>query len=91
MDGPEILIPLVAILVGGIAIILPIAGLTARFALKPLVDSYVRVREGGGGERMELMARRLTLLEEQLQAVEKEQARLAEDQDFRAQLKAGPR
>jgi hypothetical protein len=54
---------------GGLLIVLiPIAGLTARFALKPLIESVtaaMRVRQGGGGD-VQAMERRVALLEEEL-------------------------
>jgi hypothetical protein len=38
--------------IGGILIVLiPVAGLTARFALKPIVEAITRVREVQGGNR----------------------------------------
>ncbi len=48
----------------------PVAGLTLRFALKPLVDSIARVMEARvGREAQELLDQRVTLLEQELQQV----------------------
>lgn len=94
MGNLEILVPLSAILVMGIAIIIPIAGITARFALKPVVEAFARLKESqGAGERQALMEQRVALLEEQLHAMDRDQARLLEEADFRRRLEesAGPR
>lgn len=87
MNQFEILVPLAAILVGGVALIIPIAGITARFALKPVVEAFARLKESqGAGDRQSLMEQRVALLEEQLHAMEREQARLIEEADFRRKL-----
>lgn len=87
MSNFEILVPITAILVFGTAVIIPIAGITARFALKPVVEAFARLRESqGSGERQALTEQRLALLEEQLHALERDQARLLEEADFRRQL-----
>ena len=87
MSEFEILVPLAAILVAGTAVIIPIAGLTARFALKPVVEAFARLKESqGSGDRQALTEQRLALLEEQLHAMEREQARLVDEADFRRRL-----
>lgn len=89
MEGMEYIVAIVAILVGGTAVILPIAGLTARFALKPLVDSFAHNRDGQAHtERAALLEQRVALLEEQLRLLEREQAALAEASEFHRQLSA---
>ncbi|HEX2187795.1 MAG TPA: hypothetical protein VHG51_02795 [Longimicrobiaceae bacterium] len=76
--------------IGGILIVLiPVAGLTARFALKPVVEAISRAREGqGAGREAAITEQRLALLEQQLRNVEGSVARLAEESDFRRQLDA---
>lgn len=87
MSDFEILIPITAILVFGTAVIIPILGITARIALKPAVEAFARFKESqGGGERQALLEQRLALLEEQLHAMEREQARLLDESDFRRKL-----
>lgn len=91
MNELEILIPITAILVGGVAVILPIAGLTARFALKPMVEAFAKLKGTQGAEqRVELLEQRLALLEEQFHSLERDNARLMEEAEFRRQLE-GPR
>jgi hypothetical protein len=83
----DALIPLTAILIGGLVLIIPLAGLTARFALKPLVEAYGRSREASGSEdRIRGLDRRIALLEDQLEALERDNARLLEDAEFRLRL-----
>jgi hypothetical protein len=80
----------IAILMGGLCFLIPIAGLTARFALKPIVEVLARAREGNHNrEALAIFERRLALLEQELQSVNSlrdEVTRLAEDQEFRRQL-----
>jgi hypothetical protein len=87
MDGFEILIPLLAILIGGTAVIVPVIGLTARFALKPMVETWARVRESpADAGRVREMERRIGILEEQVNSLERSNSRLLEEADFRLQL-----
>lgn len=84
---PDIVIPLLAISLGGLIVLVPVVGLTARFALKPLVDSWNRSRETPlANERMAIMERRLALLENQLETVEQTNQRLMEEADFNRRL-----
>ena len=56
-----------AILIGGLIILTPIAGLTLRFALKPLIDSLVRLAEiRSGGQEVALLKDRVALLEQEV-------------------------
>jgi hypothetical protein len=64
------LIPILAILLGGMAILIPIAGLTLRFALKPALESFGKLREAQAqAQELRLLEQRLSLVEEQLQHV----------------------
>jgi hypothetical protein len=92
MEGPEILIPLVLGTLGIMTILIPIAGLTARFALKPIVEAIARMREAQAGistREVGLLEQRLALLEQQHQALEHEVERIAEIKDFDRQLTSG--
>ena len=89
MNEYEVLVPILAILVGGTAVLVPIVGITARFALKPVIDTYLRARESVGSEqRLALTEQRLALVEEQLHMLEREQERLAAESEFQRQLGA---
>lgn len=90
MNEFEILVPIIAILVGGTAIILPIAGITARFALKPVVEAWARLKSSPDAEqRLHLLERRMALMEEQINVLERDNQRLLEDADFRGKLSSG--
>jgi hypothetical protein len=86
---PEYIIGLTAVVLTGLAVLIPIAGLTARFALKPVIEAITQFRGAQvGDQRVAFLEQRVNLLEEQLHAMEREQMRLVEDNDFRKQLEA---
>ncbi|HEY0811269.1 MAG TPA: hypothetical protein VGD49_13965 [Longimicrobiales bacterium] len=92
MNGPEILIPLVLGTLGILTVLIPIAGLTARFALKPIVEAIARMREvqaGATGRELNLLEQRVSLLEQQYQTLDHTVERIAEIKDFDRQLTAG--
>lgn len=72
-------------------VVVPLLGLTARLAIKPMVDAIVRLREsfahGGGGGVVE---RRILQLEDELQQLRREVHRLAEAEAFQRELLALP-
>jgi hypothetical protein len=76
------IVPILAISGGLLVVLIPIAGLTARFALKPLIESIteaMRVRQGGDTQGME---RRLALLEQELTSMRGELQRAADGAAF---------
>ncbi|HSU15745.1 hypothetical protein [Longimicrobium sp.] len=86
---PGELLGLTAIVIGGLAILIPIAGLTARVALKPIVEAMARYRELKGTEdTVDLLERRIGLIEQQLDGVDRSLRVLVEDADFRRRLEA---
>lgn len=76
----------------GLAIVIPIAGLTARFALRPIVDAIARFKEAGNsGDALRMIERRMDLLEQEVQsmaAMRDDIARLVEAQEFQLRLSA---
>lgn len=88
------IVAIVSIILGSLIFLIPITGLTARFALKPIMEAlrqYQGVR--ADHEALEMVERRLALLEEQLQGMDREVRALAEDAEFRRRLeepKGGP-
>ncbi len=81
---------LVAVTLGIMVVLVPIVGVTARFALKPIVEAFARMKEIQGEEqKVALMEQRLALLEEHLHSVDRNVAALQEDADFRRQLDSG--
>jgi hypothetical protein len=88
---PIDLTAIVAIVMGMLAVLIPVAGLTARFALKPIVEAIARMREGQNGQQeLSLLQQRVALLEQQVQNVEHTVDRVAEEREFNRQL-AAPR
>ncbi len=81
---------LVAVILGMLVVLIPIAGLTARFALKPLVESIGSfMRAQGSDEALRMSERRITLLEQNLDAVEDELRRIRDARDFDQALRSG--
>jgi hypothetical protein len=69
-----------------LVVLIPVAGLTARFALKPLIESItdaMRVRQGGEVQGME---RRVARLEKELTALRGEVSRVADGAAFDRKL-----
>ena len=78
---------LVAIVMGTLCVLIPVAGLTARFALKPVVEAIARAREAQGASReAQILEKRVALLEQQIHNLEGSVGRLEEDSEFRRQL-----
>ena len=72
----------------------PIAGLTLRFALKPIVDSIARLLEvrastAPATAAAELNERRIALLEAELSALRTDMQRVTEQKDFMDRLTGG--
>ncbi len=87
---PINLTELVAIVLGMSIVLIPIAGLTARFALKPLVDSLSQVNASRGVEEaVTLGERRIALLEQQVEMMETAVRDLEAARDFHRALEGG--
>ena len=81
---------LVAVILGISIVLIPVAGLTARFVLKPVVEALGRFQAGRTSEEsIQLMERRMSLLEAQLEGVQHSVDRLVEVSEFNAELRAG--
>jgi hypothetical protein len=78
---------LVAVVLGCLMLLIPIAGLTARFALKPVVEAIARVRDTQNSRQaMDLLERRLDLMEHQLQQLDSSVSRIGDEMEFLRQL-----
>ena len=81
------LIGMVAVIMGCLMLLIPIAGLTARFALKPIVEAVVRLRQTpGAAEHLALIEQRMALMEQQQANTESDVGRLLEVQEFQEKL-----
>lgn len=83
-----------AVLMGimSIVICVPVLAITARLAIKPIVDAIVRLREsGGGGARLtDAVAGRVMELEDEVRQLRSSVSRLEETVDFQQKLLAKP-
>jgi len=84
---------LFGIFFGSMVVLIPIAGLTARFALKPVVESLARAKESGARtEEIAMLERRIALLEQEVQmlsGIRDDVTRLVEELEFQRKL-TGP-
>lgn len=80
---------LVGIFFGCLIVLIPLAGITARFTVKPIAEAIARARSEQGNDReVALLEKRVALLEQQLQSVEHSVDQLAEARDFDRKLSA---
>jgi hypothetical protein len=86
---PVDLVALVSAILGISVVLVPVIGLTARFALKPLVEALGRVFESrSSDESMRILERRLELQEQQIDALLTAIKQISDTQDFDRQLSA---
>ena len=89
--APIDLTAIVAIVMGMLVVLIPIAGLTLRFAIKPITESVAKLRESGmEKQKVDLLERRMALIEQELHGVEgmrEDLARVLEAVDFQRQLR----
>ena len=78
------------ILMTGLIIFTPVAGLTLRFALKPLVDSLARLMEvRARKDDSDLLDKRVALLEQELSVARIELKELRDREEFYQRLGPG--
>lgn len=71
-------------------VVIPVIGLTARFALKPTVEALSRFFEGRGQEEStRILERRIALLEQQVDVLESGLRRVEDVTEFDHRLRAG--
>jgi len=88
---PVDLTSIIAVIMGISVVLIPVIGFTARFALKPVVEALSKVFESRGmDESLQIMERRMALMEAQLETLGSSMNRLEETARFDAQLRAGP-
>lgn len=88
---PIDLTAIVAVVMGMMVVLIPIAGLTARFALKPVVESLAKLFVSRTVEEtVQITDRRVALLEQQVESLEGLVARLHEERAFDRELHGGP-
>ncbi len=89
MENTDAIVAGLAIFLGMMVVLIPITGLTARFALKPMMEAFDKYREmAGQNEAQQLLERRVALMEEQLHGIDRSLRELGEAADFQRQLDA---
>jgi hypothetical protein len=87
---PIDLTAIVAIVMGISVVLVPVIGLTARFALKPLVESMGHFFQSRNVEEsVRILERRMGLMDQQLESMETTLLRLAEAAEFHRDLRSG--
>jgi hypothetical protein len=90
---PIDLVGLTAVILGCLMFLIPIAGVTARFAIKPIAEALARAREGDvDREAFRLLERRMALMEQEvsgLTEIRGELVRVLEELEFQRQLTQG--
>jgi len=87
---PIDLTSIISVIMGISIVLIPVIGLTARFALKPVVEALSRVFEKRGmDESRQILERRIALLESHVESLETSVNRLEDTSSFDAQLRAG--
>jgi len=88
---PVDIVALVSVILGISIVLVPVIGLPARFALKPVVEALARVFESRSvDETVRILERRVELQEQQIEALQSSLKQVADTQDFDRQL-AAPR
>ncbi len=86
---PVDIVALVSAILGISIVLVPVIGLTARFALKPVVEALARVFESRSvDETVRILERRVELQEQQIEALQASLKQVTETQDFDRQLSA---
>lgn len=87
---PIDLTEIIAVFMGISIVLVPIIGITIRFALKPAVEALSQLMESRGREEsIQILERRIGLLESQMEALEGSMTRLEDTVTFDSQLQAG--
>lgn len=87
--APIDLTSVIAVTLGIMIVLIPVAGLTARYAFKPIAEAVAKFREAEGSERqVAMLEQRLDLLEQQLASMEGDLRRIHEAQEFHEELSA---
>lgn len=80
---------IIAIVMGISIVLIPVAGLTARFALKPTVEALARLFEHRGlEETVDILERRMGFLETRMESMDTSLQRLADAVEFDSELRA---
>ena len=80
---PIDLTALLAVFMGISIVLIPVLGITARFALKPTVEALSRFFDKkGSDEAVSILERRMALIEQQVESIDTNVQRLVETAEF---------
>ena len=89
MDTNQTIIAGLAIFLGLMVVLIPITGLTLRFALKPMMEALGKYREVQGDKQLQvLLELRVSLMEEQMHSMDRSLRDLVEASDFHRELES---
>jgi len=89
--APIDVVGLVATIMGISIVLIPVLGLTARFALKPTVEALAKFLEGRNSDQVvSILERRVALLEQQVESMEDSVRRIEAVAEFHRELDATP-
>ena len=78
---------LIAVSGAFLVVLIPVAGLTARFALKPLIETVAKVMQARqGNEAIQLVERRMAALEQEMALMRSELQQVGEGKEFYRKL-----
>ena len=78
---------IIAIVATFLVVFVPVAGITLRIAVKPVAEAFAKYMQARQGtEELQLVERRLALLEQELGAVRNEVQHLTEEREFYRRL-----
>lgn len=78
---------IIAIVATFLVVFVPVAGITLRIAVKPVAEAFAKYMQARQGtEELQLLERRLALLEQELGAVRSEVQHLSEEREFYRRL-----
>jgi hypothetical protein len=90
MSTNEAIIAGLAVFLSMLIVLIPVTGLTLRFALKPLMEAIASYQQmQGGKEAQQLLERRFALMEDQVQNMDRSLRELLEESEFRRDLESG--
>ena len=88
---PVDLTALVATVLGISIVLVPVIGITARFALKPTVEALSRFFDNRStDEHLQILERRLELQEQEIELLQHTVRALSEGREFERQLSSSP-
>lgn len=82
-------VALAGVIMGTLIVLIPVAGITLRFAMKPISEAVLAFKASQGREeKVEILEKRVALLEQQNENLESELERVVEAVKFHERLEA---